>query len=115
MEVCHKRKQVFSYKAGNPSVCCVLEGRPFIVKTDHHSLQLLQKFRDGDACLMTWSLSLQPYQFTMEHCKGLDNTNANGLSCVKQKRQHLMQEKGEECHRFQLLPTVYSLRVSIVD
>ena len=76
-------KECLAIKLGIQAFTVYLMGRTFIVRTDHHSLQWLQKFRDRNTRLMRWSLSLQPYQFTVEHRKGLDNANANGLSRLK--------------------------------
>ena len=44
---------------------------------------------------MRWSLALQPYQFTIEHRKGKDNANANGLSRLESDAPSLRAEEGE--------------------
>ena len=49
-------------------------GRPFVIQTDHWALQWMNKFKEKNARLTRWSLEL------VEHRKGKDNTNADGLS-----------------------------------
>ena len=57
-----------------------LIGQHFILQTDSKALKWLQQFRDKNARLTRWSLALQPYTFTVQHRKGRDNGNADGLS-----------------------------------
>ena len=57
-----------------------LIGRHFTVETDHHSLMWLDKLKDSNSHLMRWSLSLQPYDFTVVHRSGRANGNTDCLS-----------------------------------
>ena len=46
---------------------------------------------------MHWSLSLQPYQFTVEHRRGVDNANADALSRLTTSTDELrLQKEGED-------------------
>ena len=55
-------------------------GRPFIVQTDHRALEWLDRVKENNGRLTRWSLSLQPYQFTVEYRPGGKNGNADSLS-----------------------------------
>ena len=57
-----------------------LLGQPFIIQTDHWTLQWLSNVKDENSHLARWSLALQPYQFEIEHRKGRANANADSLS-----------------------------------
>ena len=57
-----------------------LLGRPFILQTDHRALKWLQHFKEKNTRLARWSLALQPFDFVVEHRKGVDNANADALS-----------------------------------
>ena len=63
-------KECLTIKLGVQAFSVYLIGKPFIIQTDHRALQWLQKFKEGNSRLMRWSLTLQPYQFTLEHRKG---------------------------------------------
>ena len=55
-------------------------GRQFIIQTDHRALTWLNKFKDKNPRLTWWSLMLQSYNFIVQHRKGQQNRNADGLS-----------------------------------
>ena len=55
-------------------------GRRFIIQTDHRALTWLNKFKDKNPRLTRWSLMLQSYNFIVQHRKGQQNGNADGLS-----------------------------------
>ena len=55
-------------------------GRQFIIQTDHRALTWLNKFKDKNPRLTRWSLMLQSYNFIVQHRKGQENGNADGLS-----------------------------------
>lgn len=57
-----------------------LMGRKFTVETDHRALLWMDRLKDSNSRLTRWSLSLQPFDFTVEHRKGPNNANADGLS-----------------------------------
>lgn len=63
--------------------CCL--GRSIIRSLRRSILQLnweLELLREDNALLTRWSLSLQPYQFTVHHHAGKTNANPDALSCV---------------------------------
>jgi len=55
-------------------------GAHFILETDHHPLQYLDKAKFQNSQIMRWSLLLQPYRFTVRAIKGSDNVGADFLS-----------------------------------
>ena len=57
-----------------------LEGNPFTIQTDHNPPTHLDNLKDSHGKLARWALSLQPYQFTIQHRSGKANSNADGLS-----------------------------------
>ena len=57
-----------------------LLGRPFIIRTDHMSLEWLDRLKDTNNILMRWSLALQPFQFPVKYRTGKANANADALS-----------------------------------
>eukprot|EP00884_Botryococcus_braunii_P003186 jgi/Botrbrau1/12869/Bobra.0188s0011.1 len=60
-----------------------LDGRHFIVYTDHAALQWLNTKRHANSKLERWALRLQEYTFTVIHKKGEENLVADCLSrCV---------------------------------
>lgn len=59
---------------------CYLSGSPFVFITDHRPLTWLQQMSNKNGRLLRWSLSLQPYVFTVKHKKGSLHTNADSLS-----------------------------------
>eukprot|EP00884_Botryococcus_braunii_P007052 jgi/Botrbrau1/16348/Bobra.178_1s0001.1 len=60
-----------------------LDGRHFIVYTDHAALQWLNTERHANSKLERWALRLQEYTFTVIHKKGEENLVADCLSrCV---------------------------------
>ena len=61
---------------------CYLEGREFILETDHQSLVYLQRAKHLNSRIMRWALSLQPFRFRLESIKGRDNVGADYLSRV---------------------------------
>ena len=57
-----------------------LLGRTFLIQTDHHALEWLNRIKNDNPRLTRWSLALQPYQFTIRHRPGVANQNADALS-----------------------------------
>ena len=57
-----------------------LYGKDFVLQTDQQPLTYLRNMRNGNNKLMRWSLSLQPYSFTLDYIKGSDNVGADFLS-----------------------------------
>ncbi len=53
-----------------------LLGRSFLTQTDHRALQWLDKFKEKNARLTRWSLLLQPFNFAVQHRRGLANADA---------------------------------------
>ena len=51
-----------------------------MIQMDHHALTWLDSMKEKNARLTWWSLSLQPYQFTVHFRLGKGNGNADALS-----------------------------------
>ena len=77
-------------------------GRPFIIQTDHQTLQWLSNVKDENSHLARWSLALHPCQFEIEHRKGRGNANVDTLSwsTYSKKVLHTGEEEGNviECY-----------------
>ena len=50
-----------------------LYGQHFILESDHRPLEYLQTSHSKNPRIMRWSLSLQPYRYTVRYVKGSDN------------------------------------------
>ena len=57
-----------------------LEGKEFLIESDHYSLQWLNKIRGQNQRLLRWSLFLQEYTSKVFHIKGKNNKIADMLS-----------------------------------
>ena len=73
-------KECLAVKLGIEAFRFYLMGRTFTVQTDHHTLLWLDRLKDTNSQLTTWSLILQQYQFTVTHRPGSTNGNADALS-----------------------------------
>ena len=72
-----------------------LWGRPFLVRTDHGSLRWLQNFKNPEGVVARWLATLGTYDFVIEHRRGSQHGNADGLSRIPRKR--CMREECQEC------------------
>ncbi|CAM5086823.1 unnamed protein product [Natator depressus] len=59
-----------------------LLGRRFVLVTDHAPLQWMQWNKEKNTRVTRWFLSLQPFQFRVQHRAGSCHGNADGLSRV---------------------------------
>ena len=73
-------KECLAIKLGIQAFHVYLAGRPFIVQTDHRSLQWMDQNKHMNSRLTRWSLALQPYSFKVDHRPGRANGNADALS-----------------------------------
>ena len=55
-----------------------LRDRRFLVRTDHANLRLLHE--ESNAKVLRWMLTLQSYDFGIEHIAGRNNTISDGFS-----------------------------------
>ena len=74
------KKECLAIKLAVKAFQIYLLGHPFIIQTDHQTLQWLSNVKDENSHLTRWSLALQSYQFEIEHRKGRTNANADSLS-----------------------------------
>lgn len=47
--------------------------------------QWLERMRDTNSCVTRWYLSLQPYNFMVDHCPRAANKVADLLSCIPEE------------------------------
>ena len=57
-----------------------LDGRTFMIPTDHKALEYLQTAHLNNRRLTRWALQLQGFSFTIKYRPGRDNANADGMS-----------------------------------
>ena len=89
-------KECLAIKLAIAAFRVYLLGRRFTIQTDHRSLEWLDKLKESNPRLCRWSLSLQPYLYTVEHRPGKANGNADCLSrCATNK--FVVGEERKEC------------------
>lgn len=57
--------------------------RPFIIRSDHSSLQWLLNFRYHEGQIAGWTEELSQYNMTIKHRRGKDHVNADALSRLR--------------------------------
>jgi len=57
-----------------------LDGKKFLVGTEHAALKFLSNFADNNSRLMRWSLSLPEFDFDIEHVPGAKIKHVDALS-----------------------------------
>ena len=60
-----------------------LPGKVFSAKTDHRTLEWLNRLNDSNYHLSRRNLALQPFQFKVIHLGGQSNGKADALSCME--------------------------------
>ena len=81
-----------------------LYGSSIIVETDHQPLLSLIRKQHPPGRLLRWTLTLQPYRFTLSYRRGSENTIADSLSRVEvQVTQFLPEESSIPVKHDQLL------------
>lgn len=83
-----------------------LANTKFMVRTDHSALKWLDSFNDVSGLLARWLMTLQSYDFVVEHRPGVKHGNADGLS-----RQGMVTRRGkcqsmecQDCNKFGSYP-----------
>jgi len=72
---------------------CLQKARPLIlgaklkIVTDHQALTFMRKCRLLNSRLTRWILSIQEYNFEIEHCKGTENIVADTISRYSQNNE----------------------------
>ena len=56
-----------------------LLGCPFIIGTDHRSLERLDRLRENNTQLTRWSLAVQSFEYHVKYRSGKLNNNADSL------------------------------------
>ena len=75
-------KECLAIKLGIQAFIIYLLGRPFLIQTDHCSLEWLDRIKENNSRLTHWSLFLQPYQYTVVYRPWTRNGNADALSRI---------------------------------
>ena len=88
-------KECLAIKLATSAFRVYVLGKFFTIQTDHRSLQWLNQLKDTNSRLTRWSLSLQPYCYTVEYRSGKGNGNADALSQAFEPPTS-SQEKGRE-------------------
>ena len=73
-------KECLAIKLAVQAFRVYLIGCPFVIQTDHRSLEWLDRMKENNARLTRWSLCLQPYQFEVKYRPGKGHINADTLS-----------------------------------
>ena len=55
-------------------------GRQILVRTDHSALKWLQSFQEPEGQVTRWLERLAEFDIKVEHCPGVQHTNADALS-----------------------------------
>ena len=74
------QKECLVIKLATHAFRVYLLGKPFLIQTDHRSLEWLNRLKDNNARLTRWSLAFQPYNFTVQYRAGKANGNTDALS-----------------------------------
>jgi hypothetical protein len=74
----------------------LLRDRKFTVRTDHANLRLLHA--ESDDKVIRWMITLQCYDFEIEHIKGTDNTVADGLSRMCPDDSLIVRKRDRQSH-----------------
>ena len=73
-------REAFAVISGVQKFQNYLMGTHFLLETDHHPLQYLDRAKYQNSHIMRWSLLLQPYHFTVHAITGSENVGADFLS-----------------------------------
>ena len=80
MNYCATRRELLAVVRSIEHFHQYLYGVPFVLRTDHAALKWLSTFKQPQAQLARWLETLQSYNFTIEHRRGRQHSNADGLS-----------------------------------
>ena len=73
-----------------------LYGKKFVLRTDHHSLQWLHKFKEPEGQVACWLEVLSEFDYTVVHRAGKRHTNADALSRGRCSQCGLEEEEEDE-------------------
>lgn len=79
---CTTRKELLSLVHFTRHFRHYLLGRPFLVRTDHHSLIWLMRFKNAEGQLARWLEELAQYDMKITHRAGAKHQNADGMSRI---------------------------------
>ena len=79
---CTTRKELLAVVKFSRHFRHYLLGRKFLLRTDHHSLVWLMRFRHAEGQLARWLEELSQYDMVIIHRAGAKHSNADGLSRI---------------------------------
>src|SRR5208282_1522286 len=81
---CTTRKELLAVVYGLKQYRQYLLGRPFVIRTDHSSLQWLRRIPEPMAQQARWLAFIEQFQYIIEHRPGHRHTNADASSRLPQ-------------------------------
>ena len=92
----------------------------FIIRTDHMSLKWLINFKDAEGLIGRWLVSIQPYNYVIEHRRGVNHGNADGMSRKEPlvRRRRCNRAECKECpttHKVQVENKIDDDRMEVVN
>ena len=82
LKYCTTRKELLAVVKFTRHFRHYLLGKPFIVRTDHHSLVWLTRFKHIEGQLARWLEELSQYDMRIIHRAGRSHLNADGMSRI---------------------------------
>src|SRR5208282_1124204 len=79
---CTTRKELLAVVYGHKQYRQYLLGRPFVVRTDHSSLQWLRRTPEPMPQQARWLAFIEQFQYSIEHRPGNRHVNADALSRI---------------------------------
>ena len=87
---CTTRKELLAVVRMTRQFRHYLLGRPFMIRTDHHSLIWLMRFKDPQGQLARWIEELGQYNMILKYRKGKLHGNVDPLSRVESPLNHYL-------------------------
>lgn len=96
---CATERELYSLVESVQTFHHYVAGAPFIIRTDHASLQWLQTFKHPEGKLASWMQKLAPYKFQIFYRRGVAMGHADALS---RRPQRPCDPSCKKCTRFEL-------------
>jgi hypothetical protein len=93
---CTTRKELLAVIYGLKQYRQFLLGKPFVIRTDHSSLQWLRRTPEPMAQQARWLAFIEQFQYTIEHRPGNRHANADSLSRIPCKQCSHCDDKSQD-------------------